>query len=345
MATRLHFAGPRTVGYENVDLKPLAEDEVLIQTHYSGISAGTEMGYYRGTGPELAGCWDWATRTFNPDQPPSFKYPLAYGYENVGVVQEVGAKASNVRPGDCVFSYGCHETHTVQKADAVWKLPAGVSPRAANMLAVLRLCFNGVLAADLHLGETVLVFGLGVLGQLTAQLARLSGARVIGIDLVQRRLDLAQRLGCDLVLSPAQGNLPLRIRELTGGLGADCAFELTASERGLESAVRCVAPHSKVMAMSFYQGAAPLKMPPEFHYNCIRVQVSQAMQVPVELRHRWTPARICETTAALLPQLRLDDLVSHELAFESAAEAYRLVDQNPQDALQVVLRYPAARTS
>lgn len=342
MPTRLHIAGPRKMGFENYELRPLADDEVLSETLYSGISAGTEMCYYRGTGPELTGSWDWTTRTYDPDKSPTFSYPLVYGYENVGRVLEVGSAVKSVVPGDLIFSYAPHETHAIQKADGVWKLPAQVSPRAANMLAILRLCFNGVLAADLRLGETVAVFGLGVLGQLTAQLCRLSGARVIAVDLIPSRLELARKLGAHEVLSPAGINLPATIRTLTNGRGADCAIEVTASERGLESAVRCVAPHSKVIAMSFYQGAAPLRFGPELHYNCIRIQVSQAMQIPVELRHRWSPERICATTAALLGQLQLDPLVSHEFAFAHASEGYRIVDENPQQALQVVLRYPAA---
>jgi len=342
MPKRLVIVKPFEIGFEDYSVPPVGDGEVLTETLYSGISAGTEMAYYRGTGPELAGSWDGVSGVYDPDQEPTFSYPLSYGYENVGRIVEVGQGVRGLAPGDVVFSYAGHATHVVQDASGIWKLPPEVSPRAGNLLAILRLCFNGLLASNLHLGETVGVFGLGGLGQLLVQLCHLSGARVIGVDLIASRRDLARQLGADETVAPSEVNLPVWVREQTEGRGLDVAFEVTANEKGLESAVRCVARQAKVISMSFYQGTASMRFMPEFHFNCVRVQVSQAMQVPVELSHRWSPERICRTTASLLGRLQLEPLISHEFPFDQAADAYRLVDGKPQETLQVVLQYPAS---
>jgi len=258
MPKRLVIVKPFEIGFEDYSVPPVGDGEVLTETLYSGISAGTEMAYYRGTGPELAGSWDGVSGVYDPDQEPTFSYPLSYGYENVGRIVEVGKGVRGLAPGDVVFSYAGHATHVVQDASGIWKLPPEVSPRAGNLLAILRLCFNGLLASNLHLGETVGVFGLGGLGQLLVQLCHLSGARVIGVDLIASRRDLARQLGADETVAPSEVNLPVWVREQTEGRGLDVAFEVTANEKGLESAVRCVARQAKVISMSFYQGTASM---------------------------------------------------------------------------------------
>ena len=80
-----------------------------------------------------------------------------------------------MQPGDVVFAYASHRSGHVLSEQALIKLPAGVDPEAAIFLANLNTTFNGILDADLHLGETVVVFGQGVLGQLVVQEAKLSG--------------------------------------------------------------------------------------------------------------------------------------------------------------------------
>ena len=89
-----------------------------------------------------------------------------------------------------------------------------------------------VLDADIHVGETVAVFGLGVPGQIVAQLARLNGATVIGVDGIRARRELATELGADVVLDAGEGGVAEQIRELTGGRGADVCLEVTGQLPG-----------------------------------------------------------------------------------------------------------------
>src|SRR4029079_7332561 len=96
-------------------------------------------------------------------------------------------------------------------------LKPGPDARIGIFSHIGAIALNVVLDADIHIGETVAVFGLGVPGQIAAQLARLNGARVIGVDGIAARRDLASELGADIVLDAGEGAVAERIRDLTDG--------------------------------------------------------------------------------------------------------------------------------
>ncbi len=223
------------------------------------------------------------------------------------------------------------------------KLPEGTDPQAGVFLANLNTTFNGILDADLHPCECVVVFGQGVLGQLVVQWAKLSGALpVIAIDLLDKRLDLSQRVsGADLVFNAAQtSDVAKAVRDVTGNRGADIVFELSASDRALNEAIRTACYNGKVMVMSWYPGALPnVFLGREFHHNRIQLRCSQVGGIRPELSHRWNKARRMEAVLDMLPRLCLKELITHVVDCREAASAYELVDQHPEEVLQVVLKY------
>lgn len=106
--------------------------EVQIQTLFSGISAGTEMNVYRGRAPQWEMRHDPETRLFARAEAPEWRYPLAYGYANVGRVVEVGAEVTGLSEGDVVFSYSPHQSVVVADAAVTVAVPDGLDPRAAG---------------------------------------------------------------------------------------------------------------------------------------------------------------------------------------------------------------------
>jgi threonine dehydrogenase-like Zn-dependent dehydrogenase len=202
------------------------------------------------------------------------------------------------------------------------------------------IALNVVLDADIHVGETVVVFGLGVPGQLVAQLARLNGARVIAVDGIAARRDLALELGADVVLDPASGTVAETVKDLTGGRGADVAIEITGNYRALQEAIRSVAYGSRVCVAGFFQGeGVGLSLGEEFHHNRVQIVSSQISGVGVSLQHRWDRYRLTSTAIALAADGRLQvlPLITHTVGLADAAEAYRMLDERPSEALQVVL--------
>jgi threonine dehydrogenase-like Zn-dependent dehydrogenase len=121
------------------------------------------------------------------------------------------------------------------------RLPEGVDPLFGIFSQIGAIALNGILDSAIRLGETVAVFGLGIVGNLAGQLARLSGARVIGVDLLPQRLDKAREVGFEVVLDGKAEPAAERIKTLTGGRGADVCIEASGAIPALNEAIRAVA--------------------------------------------------------------------------------------------------------
>jgi threonine dehydrogenase-like Zn-dependent dehydrogenase len=160
---------------------------------------------------------------------------------------------------------------------------------------------------------------------------------VLAIDPVEKRRELALEMGADGAFEPGE-NLRERLIEATSGRGADLAVEVSASATALQDAVDAVAEEGTVVVASWY-GTKPvtLSLGGHFHRGRIRLRSSQVGRITPELGARWDRARRREAVLALLPRLRLQGLFSHRIPFEEAPQAYRLVDEGPDEAVQVVL--------
>ena len=340
------FTKPRTVEFETYDDLPLGSHELRVRTLYSGISAGTELTAYRGSNPYLSKQWDPSNRLFRSSETPSQPYPLSgWGYEEVGEVIEVSPDVTSLKVGDIVYGTWGHRTqHTLQEDYANQRIkPDGLDPILAIYSHLGPIALNGILDANIHVSETVAIFGLGVVGQVIAQLARLSGARVIGVDLIEKRLELAKDLGAiKYGLNPRDGSAAEKIKEMTNGRGADVTIEVTGSARALHEAIRATAYSARVVALGFIQGEAQgLLLGEEFHHNRISLVCSQISNVDPALSYRWDRLRLIHTIMDLQAQgsLNLRPVITHVIPFKQAAEAFQILDETPDQALQVVLDF------
>lgn len=356
MPAVVQFTRPREVEVVDEPSRPVGAGQVRIRTWYSGISAGTELTAYRGSNPYLASWWDPARRIFVEGAQP-LMYPLAgWGYEEVGQVVEVAPGVSRPAVGEVVYGMWGHRAEAVVPATAVAGHVLGDGGGGASMppvhgvfARVGGIALNAVLASEVRLGEHVVVFGQGVIGLLAAQLAGLSGGVVHAVDALPGRLELASRLGVsEVIAADVAGGAGAAVRDLTGGVGADVAIELSGSSRALHEAIRAVRPASRVVAAGFYQGdGVGLRLGEEFHHNRVEVVASQISGPPRGLEGRWDHERLVRVFMGLVAAGRVEvgSLVSHVVDVESAAAAFELIDLRPQEALQVVLRFPAAPPS
>lgn len=345
MASVLVFAAPRTITMATEEERALAAHEVRLRTLFSGISAGTELTGYRGTNPYLHKRWDNDRRLFVTDDRSEPEYPLTgWGYEEVGEIIEVGRDAEGLEPGQRVFGTWGHRTNRIVTADYARAriLPAHVEPILGIFSQIGSIALNGILDAQINLGETVAVFGMGVVGQLVMQLAQLSGARVIAVDLLQARLDLAKRLGAYAIVNGQDSPAAEQIKALTGGRGADICIEASGATPALNEAVRACAYSAKVVAMGFFQGEArSLFLGEEFHHNRINIVCSQISGVSPDLRYRWDGLRLATTFMGLVADGRLDlkPLISHVTPFAKAASLFELLDTRYDQAVQTVISF------
>ena len=249
---------------------------MLVRTWYSGISAGTELATYRGTNPYLDRRWDPEMALFLSGGT-TFSYPVdVWGYSEVGRVEAVGPDVTSLAVGDLVWGMWGHRSHAVLPIERLegHRLPAGLDPMIGTFDRVGAVALNAVLAAGAFLGETVVVFGQGVIGLLTTQLLAGQGIEVIAVDAIPARLEWAEKFGAIPVL--ADGDVALTVWEQTDGRGADRVIELTGAYPALHEAIRCAGVDGTVVAGGFYQGpAAALRLGEEFHHNRVRLVPSQ----------------------------------------------------------------------
>jgi threonine dehydrogenase-like Zn-dependent dehydrogenase len=154
---------------------------------------------------------------------------------------------------------------------------------------------------------------------------------------------LAREVGAiEVGLNPGGGSPAEKIKELTNGRGADVTFEVSGSSGALHEAVRATAYSARVVALGFYQGQANgLLLGEEFHHNRINIICSQISNVDPALSYRWDRLRLIHTIMDLQSQgsLNLRPVITHVIPFKQAAQAFHILDEAPQEALQIVLDF------
>jgi 2-desacetyl-2-hydroxyethyl bacteriochlorophyllide A dehydrogenase len=338
------FESPGTVAISEYPDPPIGPHEVRIQTLYSGISAGTELTAYRGSNPYLAKRWEPERRLFIPGEV-SLEYPVeGWGYEEVGRVTEVGSNGTDVKEGDVIWgAWGHRSTHLMPRPEAALRrLNENVEPVNGVFSQIGGIALNAVLDADIHVGETVAIFGQGVPGLIATQLAHLNGAYVVAVDRIAKRLELADKVGADHVVDAGEGPAAGVIKDLTAGRGADVCIEFSGAHSALHEAIRAVAYNSRVVVSGFFQGeGAGLFLGEEFHHNRVQLICSQISGTSPSLDHRWNEQRLRSTVMALQAEGRLDftSLITHTFPVDEASDAFRLLDERADEAVQVVLRF------
>ncbi len=348
MPLQLELVAPRQVRLADYTETPLRADEARADAIISGISHGTELNLYRGTSP-------FEDKEFDPDlrlfRPRSGRFPHPpLGYEWVGRVTEVGTAVDHLRLGDLVHLLSPHrQTHTFDPKNAPYRgrlhaLPPELSPDQAIFIALAGVALQAVHDAQIKLGDRVAIFGLGAIGLLAVQLARLDGAAWIdAIDPIAMRRHLALRFGADQALDPESGDVALAIKTASKHHGADVAIECSGHYAALHEAIRSVRKAGRVVAAGFYQGGGTaLRLGEEWHHNRVTMVSSMAVwDCPHRHYPLWNRPRVEEVAIDLLAsgRLRTDGLITHRLPFTRAAEAYELIDQHPAEAIKVVLTY------
>jgi 2-desacetyl-2-hydroxyethyl bacteriochlorophyllide A dehydrogenase len=330
-ARAVWFAAPRTAELRRERVPPPGPGEVRVRSVVSAISHGTEMLVYRGEVPE-------GTALDLPTFAGDFSFPIKHGYATVGRVLDSGA--GHLSPGDLLFVHHPHQEVFTVAADLSVRLTNGTDPTTGVFFANLETALNVVHDTPLRLGETALVFGQGVVGLLITQLLKRAGAsQVLIVDPIENRRKLALGVGADAAFEPGE-DLRERILEATARRGADVAIEASSSGAALQAAVDAVAAEGAVVVASWY-GTKPvtLSLGGHFHRGRVRVRSSQVGRINPELGARWDRDRRTAAVLDLLPRLRLKELISHRIPLEDAPRAYRLVDEDPGETVQVVLTH------
>lgn len=349
MAKKLQLTESRQLEYIESEDKPLANNEVRAEAVLSGISHGTEMNLYRGTAPFHEKYFDAELRLFREGRAET-NYINFLGYEWVGRISKVGSDVKHLKVGDLVHMPLPHaETHNFVPFDwpnrgRIEPLPSSMDAQQAIFLALAGVALQTVHDAHIKTGDRVAVFGLGAIGLLTVQLAKINGASwVDAVDLHPLRRQKAEALGADASHDPNAGDVAYAIKSASHHHGADVAIEVSGHYAALHEAMRSVRKAGTVVAGGYYQGGGTaLRLGEEWHHNRITMISSMAVW---DCPHRdyplWNRERIHATVADLMTvgRLQSDGLITHRIPFSQASEAYELIDNSPEETIKVVLTY------
>ena len=353
MPTELVFLGPQRVGFREVE-EPmqLGPREVHVRTLYSGISHGTEMNVYRGTCPEYRMSYK---NGLYMEGDPAWQYPKTYGYEEVGRIVARGDAVHEFDEGDVIATVYGHREEAVVNLDQVsflHKVPPGMDPELGIFHALGSVAMDSYLSSEIRLGESAVVIGLGIIGDFIVQLCKLGGVdSIIAVDLISSRRERALAHGATHDLNPRECDVAVEVRRILDRLGADVVFDATGSYLGLHEAIRCGAPiYGRVMAVGWFQGEGRgLRLGEEFHHSSFgrggTCQIrANNHRVPPAPGRAWDIERVASTFFRLMARgdIVASDLISHRFPFREAADAFRLIDEHPEQAGKVILEFGAA---
>jgi threonine dehydrogenase-like Zn-dependent dehydrogenase len=330
---------------------PLGAGEILVRTEYGAPKHGTELHLYRGDQFADGFHWDDTERLVLPGPPARPDFPLALGNIAVGMVTAVGPGVAGVAVGERVAGYGpLRETQrwawNREVRPGVRRLPPAMSWQAAVCLDPATVALGGVRDGRVRLGDRVAVFGLGAIGLLAVQLARLAGASwVAAIDPLSARRAVALATGADLAIDPAADDAGLAIRLATGHAGVDVAIEASGAARGLHHALRGLAFGGTVAVLAVYgefQGG--LNLGHEAHRNRPVLVFPRAESEPHYDHPRWDERRQADTAWDLLAtgRLRCESIVQPVVPFAEVVEAYRAIDERPASSVKLGVRFAGA---
>ena len=216
----------KTREYDPANLGP---DQVLVANKYSAISAGTERAWITG-------------KSNNVTQ----RFPFHPGYSAAGVVEAVGSEVTEYKPGDRVLiNWHGHCSHAVCKCTKRFLCKIeddSIDLKHAAFGLIASFPMLGVRRLKVEPGESVMIAGLGILGMIALQFARLSGAcPLIAADPDPARRKLALELGADAVLDPLEPDYIEQVKALTGGKGVNATVEVTGIASALQQAVKYTA--------------------------------------------------------------------------------------------------------
>ena len=319
----LWFTGPRRVELrQGQPSSPLAPGEVKARALHSGISQGTELLLYRNEGP----------RVFDPslDAPGTPVYPRRYGYSWVGNIVE--SRARGVEVGQCVFALRSHGDVHVLRPEVIRTIPASIPSTRATLAANMETALTVVWDAGIAIGDRVLVLGGGVVGLLTAMLAKVAGAaRVSVVEPFPRRRQAALSLGADEAFSPGQ--------DVPDG-ECDVVIEATGDPASLDRAIAHAGLEATIVVASFYgERRSPIALGTEFHRRRLHLTASQVSRIPAHKTARWDASRRFAMVLERLTDPRLDALVEPPVPFAEAPAVFARLDADPGMALHTVFVY------
>jgi len=328
MGKRVVFVRKGVVELEEFELGEPQENEVLINVKAQLMNTGTELA-------NLAGI----TKAIELGEA---TYPIRPGCLGAGEVAMVGPGVTDLKAGDRVLGGSHHATPTISRREAVQRIPGGVSFEEAAFAGLSAVGIQGIRIGQPQLGEVVVTIGVGIIGALAFQFAKMCGAgMVVAVDLSPNRLRMARELGADETINPSETDVPAALSRLTGGEMADLVIEATGNPRAFPMALKLARERGRIVALGSPRGNVPeLDLYTELHCKGLMLLgAHNATHPAVETPYnRWTQARDARLALELIRKKKLlaAQMITHRFPFDDAAKAYQMLVEDRTQALGVI---------
>lgn len=339
-AKRIVFPASNQVELEEFDFDATpGENDVVIKGVVSVISAGTELSC-------LAGSAKWA------------RFPFYPGYGMIGQVIGIGKNVTGLKEGDLILTHSNHASHGRAQVIAI-KVPENLDPLKAVFARMADVSITALRVSDVELGDRVAVVGLGLVGNLCAQLFAVAGCDVIGIDRVEKRLEIAKACGLQKLVNANEVDPAEAVRELTDGEGCEVVVDATGSAQVSATAWQYSAPYGEVILLgSYFQRPYEMNVTElleKIHlseYGCITYKGAHEWRYPVRderkdfftlgwpkyERPKHSVERNARINLSLIAEGKLivEPLLTQLLKPEQCKEAYFGLRDKPEEYLGVV---------
>lgn len=313
-----------------VDVPEPGDHELQIKMAATLVSAGTERAWVNGV----------------PNATPD--YPYVPGYCCAGEVIKVGKKVVGFKPGDRVATYGITSGHceigNVRDIETV-HIPDSVSYAHAAFTSLGQTSLQGVRKCRIELGESVVSLGLGIVGNLALQFARLAGAQpAIGLDRMESRLETARACGAEVVINNGSKDWEKQLQDATYGRGPAVVIDNTGVPAAMTSACQMAADYGRVCILGCPRGTVDFNFWRDVQKKSINIIGAHAVDsVPLydSYPYFWTykDDALCFLRFVENGSIKLDPMINEVVGKKDAEAAYRHLIQYNMDALGMIINW------
>lgn len=310
-------------------------DEVICKNNYSLVSPGTELAC-------LSGIESW------------FKLPGTPGYIAVGEVLEKGKNVKHINIGDKVYTFGPHAEYykintTAFDSGMCLPVPEGLSLNLTPFTRIGTIAMAALRVSNIELGDYVAVTGLGLVGNLAAQLAQLQGGEVIGIDINNHRIETAEKCGIRTTVNSSKPGWKEEIKQLTNGEGVYTLIDATGISKVIADSLSIIKTYGEAVLLGSPRGSFETDATEIFNHVHYIHRGSITFKGALEWRFpsyktdfvKHSIERNSNIVMELINRKRLiiEPLITHELKPENAAEAYDGLKNNHDKFLGIVFNW------
>jgi 2-desacetyl-2-hydroxyethyl bacteriochlorophyllide A dehydrogenase len=339
-ARQVVITEPYRASVREIELPPPSDNQVLVATEVSAVSAGTELAVWTGT-------HQWLKDPSLPD----WKFPFRPGYSAAGTVVAVGSAVSGWKPGDRVSYPGNHASAELltlgHERGRLWRLPDNLDMEKASVACIARYGLGASIRAGTTLGRSAAVLGLGVIGQFALRCLIAAGAHpVIGIDAVAMRRQSALAAGCDHVLDPSASDVREQLARYLNQRGAEIVADATGVPDAVPLAMSLACDGGQVVIVGSPRGKAKeVNFYDDLHRRYLEVTGAHGNMLfepaHTRLAGAWDIDKAQNWLLAALASGRLDlaGLITHCIDAAELGRAYDGLLKKKDEYLGVVLRW------